>query len=111
MFLSLMSAVAMTEAFAEEARVDITSFVLAGPNTRAAEICGRVSGSKTTPTFVRVAVDEKTGKPGIYNLIAGPDGAFCGMVVTYAGTAVASLWTGAGLLPQTSAAVLSPTYR
>jgi len=79
-------------ALADEAKVDLTSFVAAGSRTRAAELCGKVTGAKTAPAYVRVVVEEKSNRPGVYNVLVGSDGAFCTTVVSYYGTAVASLW-------------------
>jgi len=79
---------------AGELVVKITSFVMtesSNPNNRLAEICGRVTGSTTEFTVVRIVVDPKTNNPGTYNTLAGKDGAFCSVVVTYTGTASASV--------------------
>ena len=81
-----------TFVFADEPKVDITSYRLAGTNTSSAELCGKVTGATSVPTYVRVMVDEKSNSPGIYNVIVGPEGKFCVSVVTYRGTAVATLW-------------------
>lgn len=70
--------------------VTITSFVLTGQNSRVAEICGKVAGAASDFTVVRVTVDPNSKNPGTYNTLAGRDGAFCAMVVTYYGTADAS---------------------
>lgn len=80
--------------WAAELGVKITSFVAAGSRTRAAELCGKVTGlGGANPTaVVRVVVDEKTSKPAVYNVLVGSDGSFCTTVVSYAGTAVASVW-------------------
>lgn len=69
--------------------VTITSFVYAGNNTRVAELCGRVTGSELA--VVRVSVDPREKKPATYNALAGSDGAFCAVVVTYTGLAEASV--------------------
>ena len=78
-------------AFAEEAKVEITSFVIAGSRTHAAELCGRVTGA-TSPVVVKVTVDPNAQKPGIYNALVGTEGTFCTTVVTYEGNAHASIW-------------------
>ena len=76
----------------KDAKVEITSFVYADSRTRAAELCGKVTSTHGAATsIVRVAVDPNKGKPGIYNVLAGGDGLFCATVVTYTGTATASL--------------------
>lgn len=72
--------------------MDITSFRFAGSRTSAAELCGKVSGTTQTPVYVKVLVDEKAKAPGIYNVLVGPELTFCTSVVTYHGTATASLW-------------------
>lgn len=76
----------------EEPKVGITSFVFAGQRTRAAELCGRVTGSNVPFLAVKVTVDPNTDKPGIYNALVGMEGSFCVTVVSYSGTAEASAW-------------------
>lgn len=77
--------------FAAEIKVEISSFRYAGSRTSAAEICGKVT-SETFPVVVKVTVDPKTEKPGIYNTIVGPEGTFCLAVITYRGEADATAW-------------------
>jgi len=92
--LDTAAAVAAPEAVAApagETVVKITSFVMSGQNTPVAEICGKVTGSAAEFTVVRIVVDPKTNNPGTYNTLAGKDGAFCSVVVTYTGTAGASV--------------------
>lgn len=79
-----------------EPKVEITSFTIAGSRTRAAELCGKVTGSMSEWMVVRVLVDPKTDKPGVYNVITGKDGKFCTTVVTYSGQAEASIGWGSG---------------
>lgn len=74
-----------------QSKVEITSFVFTGSRTRAAEICGKVTGANAPIPIVRVTVDPKSDKPGAYNVLAGKDGLFCAVVATYTGTAEASL--------------------
>lgn len=74
-----------------QSKVEITSFVFAGSRTRAAEICGKVTGGNPAISVVRVTVDPKSEKPGAYNVLAGRDGLFCAVVATYTGTAEASM--------------------
>lgn len=76
-------------AHAEAPKVDITSFFYVGDQTRVAELCGKVTGMSTPSTLVRVTVDENY-KPGIYNTLAGQDGKFCTLVLTYTGRASAA---------------------
>lgn len=70
--------------------VKITSFLYAGTRTQAAELCGSVSGHKGM-VVVHVTVDEQSKSPGHYRTIADTDGAFCVVVATNDGTAVASV--------------------
>lgn len=76
------------------ATVKITSFTYVNGTSanRHAELCGLVEGAETTPSYVRVVVDPRSGRPGIYNTVAGVDGKFCLSVVTYRGTAEAGLF-------------------
>lgn len=74
-----------------QSKVEITSFIMAGSRTRAAEICGKAAGVNAPFPVVRVIVDPKSDKPGVYNVLAGKDGLFCATVVTFTGTAEASL--------------------
>ncbi len=69
--------------------VKITSFTYPAQGQVYAELCGLVEGAESSPTFVRVTVDHKSNRPGIYNAIAGKDGKFCTTVITYRGTAEA----------------------
>lgn len=83
--LSLSSVSAMA------ASVKITSFVYTSQDRKVAELCGVVSDATSTPTFVRVVVDEKSKRPATYNTIADSEGKFCTVVVTYYGTASADV--------------------
>ncbi|MBY0472091.1 hypothetical protein K2X30_13070 [bacterium] len=79
---------------ADEPKVEITSFIAAGQRTRAAELCGKVTGFSGNWLAVRVTVDPKSDRPGVYHVLAGKDGAFCTTVVSYQGLAEASIaWT------------------
>jgi hypothetical protein len=78
-------------AHAGEIKVDITSFRYAGSRTAAAELCGKVT-SDVFPVVVKVTVDPKTEKPGIYNTIVGPEATFCVAIITYREEADASAW-------------------
>ncbi|MBY0516524.1 MAG: hypothetical protein K2P81_06425 [Bacteriovoracaceae bacterium] len=80
----------MTSAFAAD--IKITSFNFVRSGEPAAELCGEVSNATSTPSYVRVAVDHKTARPAIYNTIAGADGRFCLSVITWRGTAEASVF-------------------
>ncbi len=72
--------------------VKVTSFVLARNSETLAELCGVVEGTLTTPTYVKVAVDPYARRPGTYNTVAGVDGKFCVVVMTYNGRAEASVF-------------------
>ena len=74
------------------AEVKITSYQYAGTRTRAAELCATVTGVDTFPAYIKITVDEKSEKPGIYNIVVGPELYFCTTVVTYEGTATANVW-------------------
>jgi hypothetical protein len=73
------------------ATVKITSFTYPAQGQVYAELCGLVEGAETSPNYVRVVVDHKSNRPGIYNAIAGKDGKFCVTVTTYRGTAEATI--------------------
>jgi hypothetical protein len=73
--------------------VAITSFVAANDNTPVSEICGKVTGATSEFSVVRILVDPKSKTPGFYNTVAGSDGAFCAVVMTWQGTATASVQT------------------
>jgi hypothetical protein len=97
---ALLLIVVSTATFADESKVEITSFVYAGSRTRAAELCGRVTGTQSQSQLVKLVVDPKSKTPGIYNVVVGTEGAFCVTVVTYQGEAEATLRTGTrGSLP------------
>lgn len=77
------------------ATVKITSFNYVRTNADAyqaplAELCGVVEGAASM-TFVKVVVDYKSSKPGNYNTVVDSDGKFCLAVVTYRGTAEATV--------------------
>lgn len=92
----LVFGVSAFAAATEEQKVEITSFIMAGSRTRAAELCGKVTGSTADWLAVRVVVDPKTDKPGVYSALVGRDGRFCMTVVTYSGQAEASIGWGPG---------------
>ena len=84
--------------------VAITSFIMPDNNTHAGEICGHVTGADSGYSIVRVGVDPREKKPGIYNTLAGADGEFCVVVVTYTGLAEASVKGMAKPISATAAA-------
>ena len=71
--------------------VTITSFNMTGNNSHVAEICGLVTGASSDFSVVRIGVDPGEKNPGIYNTLAGADGSFCAVVVTYTRQADASV--------------------
>lgn len=79
-------------AFAEGPSAKITSYVYINQERKVAELCGVVSDMTSTPTFVQITVDERSKRPATYNTLAGADGKFCTVVVTYYGTAVAKAY-------------------
>jgi hypothetical protein len=86
----VVSAFSAGAAFADDAKVEINSFVYVNNAGRVAEICGKVTGASAA-TLVRIVVDVNTSNPGIYNVMAGKDGQFCSVVASYRGTANATL--------------------
>jgi hypothetical protein len=74
------------------ATIKITSFNFI--RSPLAELCGQVSETTTSPTFVNVTVDRGSKNPGAYNTVAGTDGKFCMAVITYRGLADASIIGG-----------------
>lgn len=86
MSLTLLSLSAFAQSTAD---VKITSFVYTTQERKVAELCGVVTNSTTSPTFVQITVDERSKRPATYNTLAGADGKFCTVVVTYYGTAIA----------------------
>lgn len=92
--LVLMGSVLYAQPITDGPKVKLTSFILAGYRTRSAEICGIVTGASNHFTMVRITVDPQSKRPGIYYAIAGKDGYFCSSVVTYYGSAKASIDQG-----------------
>ena len=82
--LSLISATAFA------ADVKIASFNYINQERKVAEICGVVSNTSSTPSFVRITVDHTSKRPAVYNAIAGADGKFCAVVISYYGVAEAA---------------------
>ncbi len=91
--LILIGLIISFSAHAEEPKVEITSFVIAGYRTHAAELCGKVTGSMAPFVIAKITVDPNSDKPGIYNVLVGSEGRFCAAVVTYDGNAYASVAT------------------
>ena len=94
--LSLLLSISAFSSFA--ASVKITSFnyirVDSDLNHPLAELCGKVEGATTSPTFIKVLIDPKSKEPASYNTFAGEDGKFCLSVITYRGNAEVSLVGG-----------------
>ncbi len=88
LMIALFFVLTTTSVFANN--VKITSFVRAGNSDNLAELCGLVEGTFTAPSYVKVAVDPGTRRVGTYNTVAGLDGKFCLVVLTYYGRAEAS---------------------
>jgi hypothetical protein len=87
--LSLMA----SSAFAEtSSAVKITSYTYINQERKVAELCGVVLNPTSNATFVQLTVDYNSKRPANYNTVAGPDGRFCTVVVTYFGTAIAKLF-------------------
>ena len=101
----LVIASSASTTYADETKVEITSFVMAGSRTRAAEVCGKISGMKGSWLAVRITVDPKGDRPGVYNTLAGNDGRFCTTVVTYTGLAEASVGWGENQILSNTASV------
>ena len=74
------------------ASVKITSFLYAGNQTRAAEICGRVSDQAVPLSGVHAIVDPTSGNAGHYYTLVGKDGLFCIAVMSQTGLADAQPW-------------------
>ena len=81
-------------ALADDPKVDITSFRMAGVRTRAAELCGKLTGVKAFPASVKVIVDPSAKSPGIYNVAVWEESTFCVAVMTDFGVADAVLRGG-----------------
>ena len=75
--------------------VKITSFNYVRLNNELnhplAEICGRVEGAVSFPTFIRILIDPKSSQPASYNTLADQNGKFCMSVITFKGSAEVSI--------------------
>ncbi len=74
------------------ADVKITSYLYVNNERRVAEICGVVTGSETSTSFVQITVDHKSKRPAVYNTLSGPNGKFCTIVNSLHGTAIAEVF-------------------
>lgn len=84
----------LVSASALAADIKITSFIYVSNTSRVAELCGVVTENEGH-AHIRVTVDHKSSRPGIYNTIAGKDGKFCMIVHTFSGLAEAKLFDDA----------------
>lgn len=87
--LMMVLALGLLSSAAIAADVKINSFTYVNKERRIAELCGTVTNAQGPSTFVQVTVDETSKRPAIYNTLAGPNGKFCTVVITYYGTAIA----------------------
>ncbi len=88
-FLALSALLVSTSVLATSVR--ITSFNYVRSGEALAELCGTVSDATTTPSFVRVQIDHTSNRPATYNTLTDTNGRFCVAVVTFRGTAEASV--------------------
>jgi hypothetical protein len=88
-FLALSTLLVSTSVLATSVR--ITSFNYVRSGEALAELCGTVSDATTTPSFVRVQIDHTSTRPATYNTLTDTTGRFCVAVVTFRGTAEASV--------------------
>ena len=77
--------------FANDPKVEVTSFRYVAQNNPVAELCGKISNVTIFPAYVKIIVDGNKN-PGIYNVVVDKDAKFCIAVVTYYGIADVSLW-------------------
>ena len=87
MALSLMS----VSAVAVEPSVQITSYTYVNQERKVAELCGVVNNPSAGANFVQITVDHNSSRPGTYNVVAGSNGKFCTVVISYYGTATARM--------------------
>ena len=73
------------------ADVKITSYVYINSERKVAELCGVVTNSETPTNFVQITVDHKSKRPAIYNVMSGPSGKFCTVVISHHATAIAEV--------------------
>jgi hypothetical protein len=82
--------------------VKIDSFTSVDPDHHLGEVCGTVTVSgdhaKTENGYIAATViaDPKSGNPGYYNTFANQQGTFCTLILTYTGTASATVWVPTG---------------
>lgn len=92
-FLVAALLVSSVSAFATSIKITSFNFVRTSNDylSPLAELCGKVEGATSVPTFVRVQVDPTSKGAASYNTLAGEDGKFCLAVITYRGRAEASV--------------------
>lgn len=88
-YLMITALMISSSAFATSVRITSFNFIRSGEAL--AELCGTVSDATTNPSFVRVLVDHTSNRPATYNTLTDDAGKFCVAVVTYRGTAAASV--------------------
>lgn len=84
--------------------VEVKSFIFIGSRSNLAELCGQVTQGGAEFSLVRILVDPDSKNSGIYNAVAGADGAFCAVLVTYTGNAAVSVQSGGHLSAQQAVA-------
>ena len=92
-FLAVALMMSSVSAFAASIKITSFNFVRTSTDYRSplAELCGKVEGATSAPTFIRVQVDPTSKGHASYNTLADEDGKFCLAVITYRGTAEASI--------------------
>lgn len=94
--LSLLVAVlglSTSVAWSDEPTIKITSFIQSAPQSRIAELCGKVTGAAPASLgLIEVVVDPRGNNPAEYSVPMGKTGNFCVVVHTYHGQAQAAYW-------------------
>lgn len=83
-------------AMADGVQVKITSFTMDNPQTsKMGEVCGSVTGLAAVPAGMLVRVTVTTDpnyNPGSYTTLLDQNGNFCTSILTWTGTAQATVW-------------------
>ncbi len=92
-FLATALLLSSVSAFATSIKITSFNYVRTSRdyNSQLAELCGKVEGATTVPTFISVKVDPTSKGYAAYNTMAGEDGKFCLAVITYRGRAEATV--------------------
>lgn len=92
-FLTAVLLMSSVSAFATSIKITDFYFIRTSTDLRAplADLCGKVEGATSVPTFIQIKIDKTSKGYSSYNTIAGEDGKFCLAVITYRGTAEASI--------------------